>query len=121
MAAEITLQEALKTLLVDEETSDVTWMNSNDGTLVRANREMLAAQSVVFPRMLYGDFAEAQQSVVNVGFTGNVLHSIVEYIHTNTLSFLESDNFDRAFVRTTVSLIDAAKYYELPVLVGKCF
>jgi hypothetical protein len=43
----------------------------------------------------------------------------VEYIHTDTASFLQSETFDDVFVQTTVSLIDAAKYYILPVLLGK--
>jgi hypothetical protein len=84
----VTLAEALKALLLTkEELSDLT-LKGKDGSTVRANRAMLAARSPVFHRMLYGQFSEAEQSVVELGYTGDVLKEIVEYIHTDTALIL---------------------------------
>jgi hypothetical protein len=72
MQSEITREEALLALLMNEKYSDIT-LKGTDGSLIKANRAMLAARSPVFDSMLYGDFAEASQSVVGVGYTGDVL------------------------------------------------
>jgi hypothetical protein len=112
LAGEITRDEAMKTLLTDEDLSDIT-LKGSDGTLVLAQRCMLAARSFVFRRMLYGDFCEASQSLVDVGYTGDVLQAIVDYIYTNTTTFFNQETFDEAFV---VALIDAATYFELSEL-----
>jgi hypothetical protein len=48
--------------------------------MVRAKRAMLSARSLVFRRMVYADFAEAEQSVVDIGYSSNtVLQVIVDY------------------------------------------
>jgi hypothetical protein len=55
-------------VLEDEELSDITLEASRHQmglVMVRANRTMLAAQSLVFRRMIYAEYAKAQQSSVD--------------------------------------------------------
>jgi hypothetical protein len=119
---EISIQEALRSLLTDKELSDLK-LKGTDGVLVPAVRAMVAARSLVFRGMLYGDFAEAKQSVVDVQYSGEVLEAIVEYIYSDTATILDSMNafFDskHKFVQTIVALMDAATYFELPNLCRK--
>jgi hypothetical protein len=94
-------------------------LKGTDGVLVPAVRVVLAIRSKVFRRMLYGDFVEAKKFVVELGYSGEVLRAIVEYICSDTCGILETETFNEEFVQTIVSLVDAATYFELPKLCEK--
>jgi hypothetical protein len=64
--------DAFQSLLMRKELSDVT-LRASDGTLVYANRCILASRSAVFCGMLNGPFKEASNSVVDVGYDGKIL------------------------------------------------
>jgi hypothetical protein len=110
---EISLDDAIQSLLVEEEIADFH-VQGSDGTLVVANRSMLAARSPVFRKMLFGEFAEATKSVVELKYSSSVLHAMVEYIYTNEAKvFHTTSGGFNAIVPTMVALVDAAQYYEL--------
>jgi hypothetical protein len=119
---------ALRSLLIREDLSDVT-LRASDGTLVLANRNILASRSSVFFGMLYGPFKEASNSVVDVGYEGKVLQAIVSYIYTDKLSACnanassqeeKADDTDDAYkmklVRFLVAMMDASDYFALSAL-----
>ena len=129
---EITHREAMRKLLTDDVLSDLTLQSSVDGTMVRASRNILAARSPVFHKMLYGSFAEARQDVVQVGCQGPALQAMVKYIYTDTTKLLdteyarnciqESSNRDEevaALVHELVSTASTAVYFQLPTLCKK--
>jgi hypothetical protein len=122
---EITRDEAIRALLTHEKYADIT-LKGTDGSLVRANRAMLAARSPVFDSMLYGDFVEAQQSIVNVGYTEETLRDVVNYIYTDELPIVdrEQPNIDNtaqdtSATRKMLALMDGATYFALPDLCRK--
>eukprot|EP00978_Attheya_sp_CCMP212_P020855 scaffold60256_cov55-Attheya_sp.AAC.1 len=110
-ATEISLKAALERLVNDETLADVT-LEGSDGVKVVGNRGLLAARSRVFRCMLFGSFVEASEKVVNIGYTGGVVSQIVKYCLTDTL-VTEQHDFQSG---TIVSLADAARFFELPVL-----
>jgi hypothetical protein len=112
---ELSLPEALKKLLTEEDLSDLT-LQGDDGSQIKVNRCLMAIRSAVFRRMLYGDFAEANQSIVKLGYSMDVLKALVQYIYTDSADILKSEAHDDGFVRTLLSLIDAATYFGLPGL-----
>jgi hypothetical protein len=125
MQTEITRIEALDTLLADEELSDVTLKSSLDGEQVLAHRAMLGARSRVFRHMLYGNFAESSQPVVEIQYSGETIKAIIDYIYRNkipNLNFGREDDVCRTFdsVNTLISTIDAAAFFELPAFREKC-
>jgi BTB/POZ domain len=94
---------------------------------VRANRTILGLRSPVFQKMLFGNFQEANEGIVNVDFPGTVVKDIVEYIHTNkTTSLREFDVARREGdgipigvqeeFQVLLTLTAAAAYYALPKL-----
>lgn len=105
---EISREDAIRDLLKDDELSDLT-LRAKDGTLVIANRCLLASRSPVFRRMLFGPFKESSDSVIDVGYDGCVLRAIVDYIYLNTIPEFSTARF-------WVNLIDAAVYFALPEL-----
>ena len=114
---EITRDEAICSLLTDEDLSDIT-LQGNDGVTVHANRCILAARSKVFRGMLFGNFSEASASVVSLGYPGSILKSIVEYIYTNEPAFLSMEDalMEASLARQLTSSAAAALYFDLPVL-----
>jgi hypothetical protein len=119
---------AFQSLLVREDLSDVT-LRGSDGTLVIANRCILASRSSVFYGMLYGPFKEASNTVVNVGYAGTIIQAIVNYIYTNKLSTSPtiSRNFQHEkedtsnegkmkLVHFLVALMDASEFFALSTL-----
>jgi hypothetical protein len=119
MQTEITRDEAIRALLTNEKYADIT-LKGTYGSLVRANRAMLAARSPVFDSMLYGDFAEAQQSVVDVGYTEEALKGVVDYIYTDELPIVDNEQpNDDETARKLLSLMDGATYFALPELCRK--
>ena len=139
-AKEISLKEAMGTLLQDEDLSDMVLKSSVDGTQVHANRCILAARSPVFRSMLFGSFSEASNSVVDVAYSGDVIWAMLNYIYANEIeiraSYTEDEEGEddevhtyvdnnklarrqeanRRFVQILVSLADAANYFALPLL-----
>jgi hypothetical protein len=121
---EISWNDAIKCLLSDEDLSDVS-LRGTDGVKVTANRCILAARSPVFRRMLFGNFSEASSAVVQVGYTGEVLKALVEYIYMDESSLLEkacedkSSNDMKQVARKIVSVAAAALYFSLPGLSRK--
>jgi hypothetical protein len=114
--SEITREEAIRNLLMDEDLSDLLLVGT-DGVAVRSNRCMLASRSKVLRGMLYGDFSEASSSSVSLGYKGEILQTVVEYIYTDKCEISNECNIELA--RTVVSLADAANYFDLPKLSQK--
>lgn len=116
------IEQAAKNLLLDEDISDIS-LTCTDGKVVRANRAFLAARSVVFRKMLYGNFAEADQETIRVGYTGDVIQAVVEHICTNESKKLSEIAKDATPVvlssETLVSIASAALFFFLPALYGK--
>jgi hypothetical protein len=140
---EPTLDGARRSLLMREDLSDVT-LRGSDGALVIANRCILASRSAVFFGMLYGPFKEASNTVVDVGYEGEVIQAIVNYIYTGeipsspTITTFQQEKADSDddedssndydenksdgdawhvnFVHFVVALVDAAEYFALSPL-----
>ncbi|CAB9524824.1 expressed unknown protein [Seminavis robusta] len=131
---EVPLGKVLSIFLTDDGLKDVTLITS-DGELVRANHYVLSARSVVFRRLLRGNyFSEATNLEVDVGFPGSIMRDIVEYSHTDTCASLSWNNSnnntnkqspleewhaEKEHVETLVGLSGAAMYYNLPSLAKK--
>jgi hypothetical protein len=121
---EISRDDAIKRLLLDNELSDMT-LQGTDGVTVNANRCILAARSHVFRVMLFGNFCEANNTIVQVGYTGKIIKALVEYIYTDESSLLEKARVDehsrdgKDTARTIITLAMAALYFDLPELCRK--
>jgi hypothetical protein len=114
MTAEISIKEGLQTTLFTEaEEFEDLKLKMLDRVVV------LAIRSRVFRRMLYGDFAEAKKSIVELRYSGIVLGGIVQYICTDTADILKSETYDSKVVETIVALIDTVTYFGLPNLCKK--
>ena len=57
--------EAFAAILKEDDFHDVA-LKGKDGVIVHANRFVLAARSLVFRKMLLGNFTEASSEVVNI-------------------------------------------------------
>lgn len=116
MEEEISREQAMQNLFTMEEICDLT-IKGSDGVLVPVNRGMLAARSLVFRSMLFGNFLEAKSAIVSIGYEGCVIRALVEYIHTDQckLLTLEEDegSLNADFVETVISLTEAANYFGL--------
>lgn len=106
----------------NEHLSDVTLVGS-DGNRVSGVRFILAARSVVFERMLFGNFAEACNKEVSVGCTTPVLLSIIEFCCSDNIASFEGSirNPSEQVARNAVQLFAAAHYFELPSLCNKTY
>lgn len=112
-STEISLQSVLKTLVNDEDLSDLQ-LEGKDGVQVFANRAILAARSDVFRKMLYGNFKESQSSVIKIGkYPGAVLRAIVQYCYTDDSDMLHYECNDAYRAKQLVFLVDAAEYFDL--------
>jgi BTB/POZ domain len=123
---EISHCEMLASFLTDEELNDVI-LKGTDGVEVPANRFLLAARSKVFRAMLFSKFREATSPAVQLGFQGNVLRAVVEYIVTDSAEMLKKNKkrkgteetnppYDFKNIVSLVSLMEAASYFHLPEL-----
>jgi hypothetical protein len=117
-SAEISKFEALNVLLTDESLSDLKLASEIDGEQVLAHRNMLAARSRVFRRMLYGDMPSL--SVVDLPYPSKTIKAIVTYIYTNIIPDPAEFSTEDDFVSVLVSTIDAATYFELATFRDKC-
>jgi hypothetical protein len=72
--------------------------------------------------MFFGKFREAKSPIVDLGFEGNVLRAVVEYIVTDSTDMIKRETWACASgnnfsdIRSLVSLVDAASYFHLPEL-----
>ena len=116
---EISREAALERLLTDDSLADVT-LRGTDGAEVSANRCLLAARSDVFRALLYGNFAEGNNSTISVGYKGYVLRAVVRYIYTDT--YQPFSTTDEAFhppppdEPADMFIMGAANYFNLPGL-----
>lgn len=107
--------------------SDVV-LKGTDGVKVPAIRCLLAAQSPVFHRMLYGDFAEANKTEIEFPYSGALLSALVTYIFTGNMeeiaftsnddTIVSHDDIERV-AAGIVGLTNAAAFFDLPDLVTK--
>ena len=114
---EVSLCCAIRNLLSNESLADVN-LRGTDGISIPAHRLILAVRSQVFESLLFGNFAEASNSEVRVGFDGRVLQAIVEYCYTDEVSLLgeQAQNPSLEEIETTISLAAAADYFCFPKL-----
>jgi hypothetical protein len=129
---EVTRNEAIRQLLVDEELSDLSLRSKIDGTVVLAHRAMLAVRSQVFRSMLYGKFAESSQSIIELPYPGDTIKALVDFVYNDNVlvavktKFNKEDNSEESskkdfhVAKTIVSTIEAAKYYDLPTFQKGC-
>jgi hypothetical protein len=61
--------------------------------------------------MLYVDFVEAKQAIVELGYGTEVIEAVVQYIYTDAADILGKKASGESFVRTMLSLIGAAAYF----------
>ena len=122
-STEPTREEAFARFLTDESLNNVV-LESKDGQHIRANRHILASRSEVFHKMLLGDFAEAAQDSISIGFDGSVLRALVKYILTDKIAIAGAltENTEEVSLKAVecihdiVALIGAASYFNLPTL-----
>lgn len=113
---ETTLQEAIQRLLTDSRIADVE-IEGADGVRLPGCRALLAARSEVFERMLLGQFSESTETVVKVGYPGNVLKKVVRYCYTDDVDLNDTDDRGtKEFIHQLLLLADAANYFELSQL-----
>ena len=113
---ETTLPEAIQRLLTDSRIADVE-LEGADGVRLPGCRGLLAARSEVFERMLLGQFSESSDTVVKVGYPGNVLKKIVRYCYTDVVDLNGNDDAGtKEFTHQLLLLADAANYFELSKL-----
>ena len=110
----ISREMAAQSMLTDIELSDIT-LRGTDGTLILANRCLLAARSTVFRRMLLGPFSEATKSIIDIGYTGTVLRTIVEFIYIDHATLFDKPVDDK-WIAAIVNVLDAGNYFGLPDL-----
>eukprot|EP00978_Attheya_sp_CCMP212_P039599 scaffold207416_cov51-Attheya_sp.AAC.1 len=115
--SDISLETAQRTLLTDETLSDVT-LEGTDGMTVHTIRSVLAARSRVFRTMLFGDFAEANSSIIKINYVGTVLRCLVEFCLNNDVSSFH-ETFDENPSDIVFALADAARFFDLPLLKKK--
>jgi hypothetical protein len=117
---EASLDCAIRNLLSNESLADVN-LQGTDGIKVPAHRLILAARSQVFESLLFGNFAEASNSEVRVGYDGRVLQAIVEYCYTDEVTLLgeQTQNPSLEQMETITSLAAAADYFCFPKLCKK--
>ena len=108
----------MSSLLGDENDITDLKLRGTDGKLVNALRGMLAARSDVFRRMLYGNFAESSQTIVDLGYQGDVLKAVVEFVYSDDAEVLHQ-KCDESLIFTLVSLVDAGHFFSLDALHSK--
>jgi BTB/POZ domain len=123
---EISHHEMLARFLTADYLNDVK-LKGTDGVEVPANRFLLAARSHIFQAMFFGEFQEAKCPTVELGFQGNVLRAVVEYIVTDSTEMINTKkkrmssgetkpDFNFKSIESLVSLAEAASYFQLPEL-----
>ena len=93
----ISREQGIDTLLTDESIADMKFQCS-DGGIALANRAWLASRSTVFRNMLYGNFKEANDDVVETTFTSAIMKAVIEYIYNDHCSLFH-DKLSRGSAR----------------------
>jgi BTB/POZ domain len=122
---EISREECFSSFLTDEELTNVSLIG-NDGVIVRANRHLLSARSVVFRKMLKSYSKGVQRVVIPLDYKGSVLKAVVEYVATDYAEMLRTATEVEStgqvdLAHNLVSLIGAATSFSLPVLSEKAY
>ena len=121
---QVSIHGSITNIWEKESFHDVT-LKGSDGLTVGASRHVLAARSEVFEKMLLSDFKEASENVIEIGFDGEILKSVAEFIYTDKASMLdrlfkeEADDdaeHELANISLALKLMEAAAYFELPGL-----
>jgi hypothetical protein len=86
---ELSLTEAVKALLIEEDLSDLT-LQGDDVFQIKVNRCLVAIRIALFRRILYGTLPR-QSSLLWRLDTVEVLKAIVQYIYTDTDDILRSE------------------------------
>ena len=142
----ITRKQAIQTLLEDEELNDLQLRSLIDDQIVYAQRGWLASRSVVLRSLLYGNFKESKQSIIELPYPSVVLRCLVEFVYSDNITTLYSyrqqklaaatkssksskssksqknkkkTNTDMELIETIISVIDAANYFAIPELATK--
>lgn len=118
MVPEISLEGALERLLTDSRIADVE-LEGSDGVRLPGCRGLLAARSPVLERMLWGHFAESTDSLVKIGYPGEILKKVVRYCYTNQIDLFEEGeikNIQKDYIRELLTLADAANFLGLSQL-----
>jgi hypothetical protein len=113
-----TLNSAVQNILFKNTSFSDVELQGTDGERVPAHRTILAARSKVFETMLFGSFSEAVKPVVEVGYRGAALRSLIEYCYTDNVSLLDDDDTSESVeaVATILELACAADYFGFPKL-----
>jgi hypothetical protein len=115
---EASLGCAIRNLLSNTSLADVN-LRGTDGMTIPAHRAILAARSQAFEKLLFGSFAEASNSEVQMGYDGRVLQAIVEYCYTDEVAWLGKHTEDPCSldqIETITNLAAAADYFCFPKL-----
>lgn len=124
MSTETTYSEALLKLQKSEKYADIV-LKGNDDIECPAIRCFLAARSVVFDKMLYGNFAEASKMTVPLPFSGDVIKSLVKYIYTDDIDYypitkgVSVTKAEQEYAVKLMGLWNAAEFFALPNLKTK--
>eukprot|EP00581_Thalassiosira_minuscula_P011214 CAMPEP_0183722668 /NCGR_PEP_ID=MMETSP0737-20130205/14552_1 /TAXON_ID=385413 /ORGANISM="Thalassiosira miniscula, Strain CCMP1093" /LENGTH=376 /DNA_ID=CAMNT_0025952879 /DNA_START=360 /DNA_END=1487 /DNA_ORIENTATION=- len=116
-SARQTLSTNLIACLGQDDRTDLHLLGS-DGSRVPAFRTILACQSSVLHRMLYGNFEESKSDVVKLGYNGDVLKALVEFCITDDV-LLFNGRMDENAARNIVQLIACAHFLNMPHLQDK--
>ena len=106
------LPSRLLACLGEGDMTDV-FLLANDDVKVPAFRNILACQSDVFRKMLYGDFQEAESNVVKLDYKSDVLKVMVEFCITGRVRL--RDPCESA-ARLIVQLIACSHFLDMPHL-----
>eukprot|EP00581_Thalassiosira_minuscula_P028243 CAMPEP_0183758066 /NCGR_PEP_ID=MMETSP0739-20130205/6153_1 /TAXON_ID=385413 /ORGANISM="Thalassiosira miniscula, Strain CCMP1093" /LENGTH=405 /DNA_ID=CAMNT_0025995597 /DNA_START=350 /DNA_END=1567 /DNA_ORIENTATION=+ len=121
MASSSSARQTLSTNLIaclgQDDRTDLHLLGS-DGLRVPAFRTILACQSSVLHKMLYGNFEESKSDVVKLGYSGDVLKALVDFCITDDV-LLFNGRMDENAARDIVQLIACAHFLNMPHLQDK--
>jgi hypothetical protein len=86
------LARAWSSLADDDELHDLKVASLVDSGCVETNRVILAKRSLVFRRMLYGNFRESSSDTIQLEFPLKVIQVVMAYIYSNTLVLSPNDD-----------------------------
>ena len=112
------LQSAIVNLWEKRELFSEFTLKSTDGKTIPVHKNILAARSPVFERLLYGDFSESKILELELGYQYCVLQEIVQYCYTDQ-SFLLKKTLRSNEVQLAQSFVElhgAADYFGIPKL-----
>eukprot|EP00581_Thalassiosira_minuscula_P007022 CAMPEP_0183709006 /NCGR_PEP_ID=MMETSP0737-20130205/5152_1 /TAXON_ID=385413 /ORGANISM="Thalassiosira miniscula, Strain CCMP1093" /LENGTH=372 /DNA_ID=CAMNT_0025936997 /DNA_START=57 /DNA_END=1172 /DNA_ORIENTATION=+ len=116
-SARQTLSTNLMTCLGQEDMTDLHLVGS-DGSKIPAFRTILACQSSVLRKMLFGDFAESKSDIVKLGYCGDALRALVEFCITDDVALFDG-RVDENAARGIVQLMACAHFLNMELLQDK--